>query len=66
MVALRPALQHNGGVWFGWSGKVAPADQLETRSVRHKNMSSPTCRSTEYYNGFADRVLWPILHGARR
>ena len=37
-VALRPALQHNGGVWLGWSGKVGPAGQLETRSVRHKNV----------------------------
>ena len=37
-VALRPALQRNGGVWLGWSGKVGVADRLETRSVRHKNV----------------------------
>jgi trehalose 6-phosphate synthase len=66
-VALRPALQHNGGVWFGWSGKVAPADQLETRSVRHKNVEYVVTDLSkhdfeEYYNGFANRVLWPILH----
>ena len=58
----------DGGVWFGWSGKVAPADELETRigpSTRTSNMSSPICRRRiiqEYYNGFANRVLWPILH----
>jgi len=66
-VALRPALQHNGGIWFGWSGKVAPADQLETRSVRHKNVEYVVTDLSkddfeEYYNGFANRVLWPILH----
>jgi len=66
-VALRPALQHNGGAWFGWSGKVAPADQLETRSVRYKNVEYVVSDLSqddyqEYYNGFANRVLWPILH----
>jgi trehalose 6-phosphate synthase len=66
-VALRPALQHNGGVWLGWSGKVAPADQLETRCVRHKNVEYVVTDLSkddfeEYYNGFANRVLWPILH----
>jgi trehalose 6-phosphate synthase len=65
-VALRPALQRNGGVWFGWSGKVA-ADQLETRSVQHKNVEYVVTDLSqgdyqEYYNGFANRVLWPILH----
>jgi hypothetical protein len=27
-VALRPALQQNGGVWLGWSGKIAPTGLL--------------------------------------
>jgi trehalose 6-phosphate synthase len=66
-VALRPALQHNGGVWVGWSGKTAPRDKLRTRSVRHKNVEYVVTDLTdhdyqEYYNGFANRVLWPILH----
>jgi trehalose 6-phosphate synthase len=37
-VALRPALQRNGGVWLGWSGKIAAGNELETRSVRDKNI----------------------------
>jgi trehalose 6-phosphate synthase len=66
-VVLRPALQHKGGVWFGWSGKVAPADELEARSVRHKNVEYAVTDLSkedfeEYYSGFANRVLWPILH----
>lgn len=66
-VALRPALRNNGGAWFGWSGKVVPAGRLETRSVRHKNVEYavtdlPKHDFEEYYNGFANRVLWPILH----
>jgi trehalose 6-phosphate synthase len=66
-VALRPALQRNGGVWFGWSGKVAPASELETRSIKDKNVEYVVTDLSEddyqeYYNGFANRVLWPILH----
>ena len=66
-VALRPALQRNGGVWLGWSGKVAAADELETRSVKNKNVEYVVTDLSnddyqEYYNGFANRVLWPILH----
>jgi len=66
-VALRPALQHNGGVWLGWSGKVGAQDKLRTRSIKHKNVEYVVTDLTkhdyqEYYNGFANRVLWPILH----
>jgi len=66
-VALRPALQQNGGVWLGWSGKVAAADELETRSIKNKNVEYVVTDLSnddyqEYYNGFANRVLWPILH----
>jgi trehalose 6-phosphate synthase len=66
-VALRPALARNGGVWLGWSGKVAPADQLTTRKFSHNNVEYVVADLSrddyqEYYNGFANRVLWPILH----
>jgi len=66
-VALRPALQRHGGIWLGWSGKVAPPDQLEVTSTRDKNVEYVVADLSnddyqEYYNGFANRVLWPILH----
>jgi trehalose 6-phosphate synthase len=66
-VALRPALQRNGGVWFGWSGKIGDPDTVETRSVRDRNVEYVVTDLSkddhqEYYNGFANRVLWPILH----
>jgi trehalose 6-phosphate synthase len=66
-VALRPALQRNGGLWLGWSGKVAEAGDLETRSIKDKNVEYVVTDLSnddyqEYYNGFANRVLWPILH----
>ena len=66
-VALRPALQKHGGLWLGWSGKVAATDEVEIRSVKDKNVEYVVTDLSnddyqEYYNGFANRVLWPILH----
>ncbi len=66
-VALRPALERNGGIWFGWSGKAVPRADVEVRTVCHKNVTYVVTDLSEedyeeYYNGFANRVLWPILH----
>jgi trehalose 6-phosphate synthase len=38
-VALRPALERNGGVWFGWSGKGVPGADVEMHTVCHKNVT---------------------------
>jgi glycosyl transferase family 20 len=66
-VALRPALERNGGVWFGWSGKTVPSADVKTHTVCHKSVTYVVADLSEeeyqeYYNGFANRVLWPILH----
>ncbi|HEV2097720.1 MAG TPA: trehalose-6-phosphate synthase, partial [Stellaceae bacterium] len=66
-VALRPLLQSKKGVWLGWSGKVTPADEIETHCIRHKNVDHVVTDLSqedfeEYYKGFANRVLWPFLH----
>src|SRR5271170_7143885 len=66
-VALRPALERNGGVWFGWSGKSVPSADVRMHTVCHKNVTYVVTDLSqedyqEYYNGFANRVLWPILH----
>jgi trehalose 6-phosphate synthase len=66
-VALRPALKKNGGVWLGWSGRVASGGEHQTRSLHHENIEYVITDLSkesfeEYYRGFANRVLWPILH----
>jgi trehalose 6-phosphate synthase len=66
-VSLRPALKKRGGIWFGWSGKVAEGEPGAARTVVHDNVSYVTVDLQkddyeEFYNGFANRVLWPILH----
>ena len=36
-VALRPALERNGGVWFGWSGKVVRRSDVEMHTNSHRS-----------------------------
>ncbi len=66
-VAVNAALKDKSGLWFGWSGKVDDSPTLEpTVAVRDNITYVVTDLSSadyqEYYNGFANRVLWPILH----
>ncbi len=66
-VSIRPALRKRGGVWFGWSGKVTnsepgPAKVIEKDNVVYVTIGLRKDDYEEFYNGFANRVLWPILH----
>jgi trehalose 6-phosphate synthase len=66
-VALRATLRRHACVWLGWSGQVKPAGETETRQIDHGGNSYVVTDLSEedyheYYNGFANRVLWPILH----
>ena len=64
-VVLKATLKHHPCVWLGWSGEVKPHPRTRTVSS-HGNSYITTDLSPEdfeeYYNGFANRVLWPILH----
>ena len=66
-VAVRAALKHKSGIWFGWSGKVATHTKIATQKVVHDKITYITLDLSredhrEYYSGFANRVLWPIFH----
>src|SRR5688572_29067153 len=66
-VALREAFRGYHGVWFGWSGKVAaePALRpmiLDKGRVQYALMDLTALDRREYYNGFANRALWPTMH----
>ncbi|MEZ5730553.1 MAG: trehalose-6-phosphate synthase, partial [Burkholderiaceae bacterium] len=65
-VAVDAAMREREGIWFGWSGKVsetpaAPA-ATEVDHVRYVVTDLRPTEFDEYYHGFANRVLWPILH----
>jgi trehalose 6-phosphate synthase len=66
-VAVNAALKRKSGIWFGWSGKVTSRTKIATQQVVQDKVTYITLDLAkedyqEYYNGFANRVLWPILH----
>jgi trehalose 6-phosphate synthase len=68
-VALKGALTSTGGMWFGWSGNVA-ATEADCENLTRRvdgNVVYAVADLTErdvaeYYLGFANRALWPLLH----
>ena len=66
-VGLLAALKERGGLWFGWSGKVVREssgtlhEQVEG-DIRFVTMDLDRADHDDYYNGFANRTLWPLLH----
>ena len=66
-VALEAGLRKSGGLWFGWSGEVSPQrsqgpKKTEVDGVSYATIDlTPTDRN-EYYNGYANRALWPLFH----
>jgi trehalose 6-phosphate synthase len=67
-VAIHAAQKLRDNVWFGWSGEVVESDtppppSMITRARRSFVLQDlPATDYQEYYNGFANRVLWPIFH----
>ena len=67
VVAVKAALRNRTGVWFGWSGKIDETETAEPRIVERNHITYAVIDLSkndfeEYYNGLANRVLWPILH----
>jgi trehalose 6-phosphate synthase len=64
-VVLKATLKNHPCVWLGWSGEVKrhPRTRTVTKGGNSYIVSDLTPEDfEEYYNGFANRVLWPILH----
>jgi len=66
-VAVKAALRNRTGVWFGWSGKIDEMETAEPRIVHRNRITYAVIDLSkndfdEYYNGLANRVLWPLLH----
>ncbi len=66
-VALQDALQDHGGLWFGWSGMVARKTRekptvTKSGAVTYATIDLNRKDYNEYYNGYANRTLWPLFH----
>ncbi|HKK08343.1 MAG TPA: trehalose-6-phosphate synthase [Gemmatimonadota bacterium] len=71
VTALAPVLRSTGGVWVGWPGLTGPLDEafrekLErvTRDAGYELEPVPLSERErdDYYYGFSNEVLWPLLH----
>ncbi|QAY75198.1 alpha,alpha-trehalose-phosphate synthase (UDP-forming) [Sphingosinicella sp. BN140058] len=66
-VALSAALREYRGLWFGWSGNRIEEFTGKIDFQRHDGVTSATVDLEEqdveeYYNGYANRTLWPLFH----
>ncbi len=66
-VALSAALRQSGGIWFGWSGEqteqfTGHINFSMTDGVRTATIDLEEQDIEEYYDGYANRTLWPLFH----
>ncbi|CAN5228046.1 trehalose-6-phosphate synthase [soil metagenome] len=66
-MALSAALKKYDGLWFGWSGETV---QKFTGEAKFEDRAGVTVALVdleaqdveEYYNGYANKTLWPLFH----
>jgi trehalose 6-phosphate synthase len=66
-VGILAALKDHGGVWFGWNGKLTasetPTPDVITRgNIEYVTISLNETDFEQYYNGYSNKVLWPVCH----
>ncbi|MEX2291249.1 MAG: trehalose-6-phosphate synthase [Mycobacteriales bacterium] len=65
VTALRPVMSARSGAWVGWDGgtKGTPS-RLPELSIELAPVTLTAAQVRDYYHGFANRTLWPLLHNA--
>jgi trehalose 6-phosphate synthase len=62
--ALRPALESRHGAWVGWDGGAGDLPRrVEGLDIELLPVALSRREVEHYYHGFANRTLWPLLHG---
>ncbi|WP_342108259.1 alpha,alpha-trehalose-phosphate synthase (UDP-forming) [Methylobacterium sp. SI9] len=66
-VAVKEAFTAYEGLWFGWSGTITeePSEEptlIDRGRVQYAVVDLSPQDHLEYYAGFANRALWPIMH----
>jgi len=66
-VALSSALRAEGGMWFGWSGRIAAefageVSRREQSGITFATIALDREDAEEYLTGYANRAIWPFFH----
>ncbi len=66
-VVLKDAVTTPGTLWFGWSGRTADETSTDAEIVVEDSVHYATINLSQddyqkFYVGFANGVLWPLLH----
>ncbi|MBT8067416.1 MAG: alpha,alpha-trehalose-phosphate synthase (UDP-forming) [Gammaproteobacteria bacterium] len=66
-VGVLGALREHGGMWFGWSGELTDGSTGDPEVITRGNIDYATISLNEqdfdqYYNGYSNKVLWPVCH----
>ncbi len=66
-IAIQAALREYRGIWFGWSGEITEQFTGQISLQREQGVTTATIDLEEqdveeYYNGYANRTLWPLFH----
>lgn len=65
-IGIQGALRRSGGMWFGWSGETGEhpgdPDVLIRDGVTYATIDIRPQQLEDYYNGYANEVLWPLFH----
>jgi trehalose 6-phosphate synthase len=69
VTALAPVLEHESGLWIGWTG--TDDNEGVGEALKAANISSPyslipitltTEEKNNFYFGFSNEILWPLFH----
>lgn len=61
--ALRPTLEARGGAWVGWDGGAPDLPgRVSGLDIDLYPVALNRSLVQDYYHGFANRTLWPLLH----
>ena len=65
VAALRPALETRDSAWVGWDGGAEDMPRrVDGLDIELAPVGLSRREVADYYHGFSNRTLWPLLHGA--
>lgn len=65
-VGIMDSFKDQGGLWFGWNGKISEEDEpLEKKQKDNITFAAFSLKQSEYnqyYLNFSNTVIWPAFH----